>query len=100
MTELIVAQKKAFNEFVLRDLRNKKEHTFGLEFIKVPTPGVGEIICLNRELLNTQSELFSKNYIFGELTSEYGRKITSKTDPDLAVIKVKNDRIFLKRLYG
>lgn len=100
MVELVVAEKRDFNEYVLCESKSEKKHSFGLEFIETPSPSVGDSIFLNEQLLDAQTETFSKNYVFGELSSEYGRKITSKADPDLAVIIVSAKRIVLKRLYG
>lgn len=72
-----------------------------LEFFDIEKkPQVGNIIYMNKELLNEKYEGYSIDYTFGDMKSEYGKSNISLNDIDVIKIIIDDFEIYLKRLYG
>ena len=90
------------NKFVYKlEDDEKREYIINIEFLAVKeTPQKGDVIYINKELLNPKYDGYSTSYTFGTLDNKYGKANISIDDID--VIKVVKDEkeIYLKRLYG
>lgn len=80
-------------EFTLKG--KNKEYKIVLELHDLEVyPEVNDFIIINESLL---SEQFLS---FGSLGNAYGRKLNDPKDPDIIVLNINNNNVYLKRLYG
>ncbi len=81
--------------YTLVDKENHEEKV-SFEFYDLTSlPTEGSIIFLNEAVLKEGITLR-----YGPLDSSYGRVITDAYDKDLLVLKIENEKIYLKRFYG
>ena len=84
-------------------LREKTNETyeFELKFFDLKTPvKVGDIICMHKELLDSNFEEYSKSYYFGDINAVYGRKFNSTDDLESIIVQQGEDTTVLKRFFG
>jgi len=79
----------------------KREYIINIEFLDIEeTPQKGDVIYINKELLNPKHDGYSTSFTFGNLDNKYGRENILIDDIDVIKV-VKNEKeIYLKRLYG
>ncbi len=95
MEKLMIVKKDNY-EYVLKDTNNK-EYQFNIEFYNVEKlPEVGDFLFMSEKLLQEKNAVLSLDC----LESEYGRKIESADDDDIVVLMIKEEKIYLKRVYG
>lgn len=76
-------------------------YTLNLEFLDITLqPKTGNILCINKELLNPKYEGYSTNYTFGALENKYGKTNISINDIDIIKILIGDQELILKRIYG
>lgn len=81
--------------------KSGQQYLYTLKFLKVePKVKVGDYIVIKDQLLDPKYQEFSSSYIFGDLSSPCGRKITSNEDIDVIKLIQGNNKKYLKRLYG
>ena len=61
---------------------------------------VGATIAMHEELVDPNHSGYKTEYYFGAMDEKYGRNITNKDDLDVIIIRVGNEKIYLKRFYG
>lgn len=80
---------------LLRNI-NDKEYNINIEFYDIDFKlEIGDILYMNEEVVNHHEILR-----YGDIESEYGRKIIDDRDKDIIVIIKKDKKYYLKRLYG
>lgn len=95
MIKLRIEKIDRFN-YQLKDINNK-EYSLKLEFYDLPRKlEPGDILYMHEKYVRDENTLFS----FGPLEGKYGCKITSEKDPDLLVLELDKEKIYLKRYYG
>ena len=60
----------------------------------------GATIAMHQSLIDPNHKGYSTEYYFGAIDEKYGKNITAKDDPDVVIVKVGNEKIYLKRFYG
>jgi hypothetical protein len=66
----------------------------------IPQLPLGTAVYMHHELLNKKYREYSNHYYFGDLSSIYGRTVSSPDNVDCLTLEVGNEKIFLKRFYG
>ena len=95
MKKLIITKKDNY-EYTLKDMDNN-EYQFNIEFYNIKTnPEVGDYLFMCEKILQDNNSLLS----FDVLESEYGRKIENANDDDILILMLKEEKIYLKRVYG
>ena len=99
MIKLKIVEKSKY-VYKLED-EEKREYMINIEFLDIEVPPKnGDLLFINKELLNPKHDAYSTSFIFGNLDNKYGKENILIDDID--VIKVVKDEkeIYLKRLYG
>ncbi len=100
MLEIFKIKEIDFKRLIILDQENK-EYEIWISFHGFKEEiKPGNLIKMDRNLLNEEYEGYAKVYNFGPLDSKYGRKIIDKEDEDLIKIKIGTKVFKLKRLYG
>ncbi len=95
MKKLIITKKDNY-EYTLKDMDNN-EYQFNIEFYNIKNnPEVGDYLFMSEKILQDNNSLLS----FDVLESEYGRKIENANDDDILILILKEEKIYLKRVYG
>ncbi len=95
MKKLMIVKKENY-EYVLKDTDNG-EYQLNMEFYNVgKDPEVGDFLFMSEKLLQENNAVLS----FDTFESEYGRKIENALDDDIVVLMIKDEKIYLKRVYG
>ena len=63
-------------------------------------PQVNDIIYISEKLLDKKYKEYSNTYTYGNIDDKSGRDISKENEIDLIVLETKNQKIYLKRLYG
>lgn len=81
-------------QYELKDINNKIYH-FNIEFYNLEKkPKINDYIYMNEKILQENYSILN----FDKLDSQYGREI--KTEEDVIVLLIDNEKIYLKRIYG
>ena len=95
MKKLMIVKKDKY-EYELKDTDNG-EYQLNMEFYNVgKDPEVGDFLFMSEKLLQENNAVLS----FDTFESEYGRKIENALDDDIVVLMIKDEKIYLKRVYG
>ena len=95
MKKLMIVKKDKY-EYVLKDTDNG-EYQLNMEFYNVEKdPEVGDYLFMSEKILQENNAVLS----FDTFESEYGRKIENALDDDIVVLMIKDEKIYLKRVYG
>ena len=87
-------------EYKLQD-DEEHEYIINIEFLDIiEEPEIGDLIYINKELLDPKYEGYSTSYTFGSLESKYGKENISIDDIDVIKVVKGETTIYLKRLYG
>lgn len=74
---------------------NNNSYEIIIEFQKLnEIPRINDYIYISEALLN------NKMITLGPLGSKYGRKMTSSSDDDIAILEIKGEKLYLQRYYG
>ena len=94
---------KERNEYKLED-EERKSYNIIIELMDIEKElEIGDYIYMKEELLDSKKDEYSTSYIFGNMESKYGRKLTEKDygeSADIIKIIIEEKEIYLKRLYG
>lgn len=86
--------------YYLRD-ENGNKYTLNLEFFDISTqPKAGNMLYINKELLNPKYDGYSTSYTFGNLDNKFGKDNIQKNDIDVIKLLIGDEKIYLKRIYG
>ena len=86
--------------YKLQDEDNRM-YMLNIEFLDIEeTPQKGDVIYINKELLNPKHDGYSTSFTFGNLDNKYGRANLSIDDIDIIKVVKHEKEIYLKRLYG
>ena len=83
-------------KYRLKDSKDQ-EYSLRLGFYDLPRElKKGDLLYMHEKCVRDENTFFH----FGPLDGVYGRQITSEKDPDIMVLELDQEKIYLKRYYG
>ena len=85
------------NKYLVRDIKTNKVYSLVFEFYGIDKPKRKDIIVLDDELLNRNSEYFTQPFAFKLYDEKQGNVTDNK---ELAGLYSNNKKFILRRIYG